>query len=52
MRFAMIPQVLSQMLKKPFTNKFPAKYTPSSTTRFLADVESGKGIHQPPSDRA
>jgi formate hydrogenlyase subunit 6/NADH:ubiquinone oxidoreductase subunit I len=48
MRFAMVPQLLSQMFKKPFTNKFPAKYTPSSTTRFLENVQSGKASLIPP----
>jgi len=48
MRFAMIPTLLSQMFKKPYTNKFPAKYTPSSTTKFLADVQAGKAHMIPP----
>lgn len=42
MRFSMLPQVFSQMFKKPFTNKFPAKYIPSSTTKFLEDVGAGR----------
>ncbi len=42
MRFSMLPQVFAQMFKKPWTNKFPAKYQPSSTTKFLADVGAGK----------
>ena len=42
MRFAMVTQLLTQMFKKPFTNKFPAKYTPASTTKFLEDVKNGK----------
>lgn len=48
MRFTMIPQVFAQLFKKPFTNKFPAKYQPSSTTRYLADVQSGKTTINPP----
>jgi ferredoxin len=48
MRFAMLPQLLSQMFKKPFTNKFPAKYTPPSTTKFLEDVGKGKASIIPP----
>ncbi|HMA83525.1 MAG TPA: 4Fe-4S binding protein [Candidatus Thermoplasmatota archaeon] len=48
MKFSMIPQVLSQMLKKPFTNKFPAKYIPSSVTGYLKDVQSGKAKMIPP----
>ena len=42
MRFSMLPQVFAQMFKKPWTNKFPAKYIPHSTTKFLDDVGSGK----------
>lgn len=42
MRFAMVTQLLTQMFKKPFTNKFPAKYTPASTTKFLEDVKNGR----------
>jgi len=31
MRFSMVPELLKQLFKKPFTNKFPAKYAPPST---------------------
>ena len=48
MKFSMLPQVFAQMFKKPFTNKFPAKYIPSSTTNFLRDVGSGKAEIIPP----
>jgi len=48
MRFSMLPTLLSQMFKKPFTNKFPAKYTPSSTTNFLQAVSKGKAKIIPP----
>ena len=48
MKFSMLPQVFAQMFKKPFTNKFPAKYQPSSTTKFLADVGAGKAKIIPP----
>jgi len=48
MKFSMLPQVFAQMFKKPFTNKFPAKYIPSSTTKFLEDVGSGKAEITPP----
>lgn len=48
MKFSMIPQVLSQMFKKPFTNIFPAKYIPSSVTKYLDDVKSGKAKMIPP----
>jgi len=48
MKFSMLPQVFSQMFKKPWTNKFPAKYQPSSTTKFLKDVGEGKAKIIPP----
>ena len=48
MRFSMLPQVFVQMFKKPFTNKFPAKYTPPSTTKFLENVQNGKAKINPP----
>ena len=48
MGFSMLPQVFMQMFKKPWTNKFPAKYQPSSTTKFLADVGEGKAQLIPP----
>ena len=44
----MLPQVFVQMFKKPFTNKFPAKYTPPSTTKFLENVQNGKAKINPP----
>jgi len=48
MRFSMLPQVFAQMFKKPFTNKFPAKYTPDSTTKFMESVQKGKAQIIPP----
>jgi ferredoxin len=48
MKFSMLPRVFVQMFKKPFTNKFPAKYIPSSTTKFLKDVGRGKAEIIPP----
>jgi NAD(P)H-quinone oxidoreductase subunit I len=42
MKFSMLPQVFSQLFKKPWTNKFPAKYTPNDVTQFLEDVKNGK----------
>ena len=42
MRFSMLPRAFAQMFKKPWTNKFPAKYTPSNTTKFLEKVQAGK----------
>jgi len=43
-----MPRLLKQLFKNPFTNKFPAKYTPSSMTEFLKDVEKGKAKMIPP----
>ena len=48
MKLSMIPQVISQMFKHPFTNLFPAKYVPSSVTKFLEDVNTGKAKIIPP----
>ena len=48
MKFSMLGPVLAQLFKKPWTNKFPAKYQPSSTTKFLSDVGSGKAKINPP----
>ncbi|MDG6218171.1 MAG: 4Fe-4S binding protein [Candidatus Thermoplasmatota archaeon] len=48
MKFSMLPQVFSQMFKKPFTNKFPAKYIPSSVTGYLKEVKTGKATMIPP----
>jgi len=50
MRFTMVTRLFGQMFKKPFTNKFPAKYIPSSTTKFLDDVKNGKTKINPPVD--
>jgi formate hydrogenlyase subunit 6/NADH:ubiquinone oxidoreductase subunit I len=36
------------MFKKPVTNKFPAKYTPSSTTKFMENVSNGTAKMNPP----
>ncbi|UCF50657.1 MAG: 4Fe-4S binding protein [Thermoplasmatales archaeon] len=48
MRFSMLPAVFAQMFKKPWTNKFPAKYAPANTTQFLADVDEGIAEIIPP----
>jgi len=48
MRFSMLPSVFAQMFKKPWTNKFPAKYAPRNTTKFLDDVGKGKAKIVPP----
>jgi NAD(P)H-quinone oxidoreductase subunit I len=44
----MIPQLLAQLFKKPFTNKHPKKYIPSSSTNFFKNIESGKETMVPP----
>lgn len=48
MKFSMLPRVFSQMFKKPWTNKFPAKYIPKNVTKYLKDVEEGKAKINPP----
>ncbi|DAC72349.1 MAG TPA: NADH-quinone oxidoreductase [Thermoplasmata archaeon] len=48
MRYTMIPQLLAQLFKKPFTNKHPKKYIPSSSTNFFKNIESGKETMVPP----
>ncbi|ADN36328.1 4Fe-4S ferredoxin iron-sulfur binding domain protein [Methanolacinia petrolearia DSM 11571] len=41
-------EVLKQILKKPATNLFPAKYLPKSITGFLGKVAEGKAEINPP----
>lgn len=48
MRFTMLPQVVAQLFKKPFTNKFPVKYAPASTTKFIEQVKNGTAKIHPP----
>jgi len=48
MKFSMLSQVFSQMFKKPFTNRFPAKYAPKNTTKFLEEVGAGRAEIIPP----
>lgn len=48
MKFAMIPELFKQMFLRPFTNKFPAKYAPRSTTKFLEKVKKGETKIIPP----
>ena len=48
MKFSMLPKAFVQMFKKPWTNKFPAKYAPSNTTKFLENVQAGKAKIIPP----
>jgi formate hydrogenlyase subunit 6/NADH:ubiquinone oxidoreductase subunit I len=48
MRFTMVPRLLLQLFKKPFTNTYPVKYAPSSTTRFFEGIQTGKTTVVPP----
>lgn len=40
--------LLSQLLSRPATNRFPTKYMPKSVTRFLARVQEGRAQIHPP----
>ncbi len=44
----MMHEVLKLLFKKPFTNKFPAKYAPKSTYGFIKLVKEGKAQIIPP----
>ena len=44
----MVPELLRQLLRKPATNLFPAKYLPPSVTEFLKSVAAGKAKLTPP----
>jgi hypothetical protein len=46
--FPMIPELLRQLLKKPATNLFSARYLPLSVTGFLKKVSSGEATINPP----
>ncbi len=46
--FPMFGQLLKQMMKKPFTNLFPAKYAPKNIKKYLKDVKEGKKKINPP----
>jgi formate hydrogenlyase subunit 6/NADH:ubiquinone oxidoreductase subunit I len=48
MRFTMLSQLITQLFKKPFTNKFPRKYIPSSSTKFFENRENRKTTIIPP----
>jgi len=41
-------ELVKQLLKKPFTNLFPAKYAPKSIKQFLRDAKEGKVKLNPP----
>ena len=47
LRYTMIPQLIVQMFKKPFTNKHPKKYIPSSSTNFLKGIENVESDDEP-----
>lgn len=40
--------LIAQLLSRPATNRFPAKYMPKSITRFLAKVQAGEAKVHPP----
>jgi len=40
-------ELLKQLLSKKFTNLFPSRHLPSSVTRFINDVKSGKAKINP-----
>lgn len=40
--------LIAQLLSRPATNRFPAKYMPKSITGFLARVQEGKARVHPP----
>jgi len=40
--------LVAQLLSRPATNRFPAKYMPKSVTRFLAQVREGRAQIHPP----
>ncbi len=46
--FPMLGQLLRQMISKPWTNLFPAKYAPKSIKKYLKDVQEGKAKMNPP----
>ncbi|HDD72754.1 MAG TPA: 4Fe-4S dicluster domain-containing protein [Candidatus Aenigmarchaeota archaeon] len=45
---AIAKELLKQLFKKPFTNRFPAKYIPKSVTGFLERARTGKVKINPP----
>lgn len=40
--------LISQLLSRPATNRFPTKYMPKSVTRFLARVQESRAQIHPP----
>ena len=44
----MLTEVWKLVFKRPFTNKFPAKYAPKSVHGFIRRVQSGKAKIVPP----
>lgn len=45
---SMLTEVWKLLLRRPFTNRFPAKYAPKNVHSFLRRVESGKAKIVPP----
>ncbi len=39
--FEMAKELLKQLFRKPFTNRFPSKHVPKSTTKLLKNVKEG-----------
>ncbi len=46
--FPMLKQLIGQMVRKPFTNLFPAKYAPKNVKKFLEKVEKKEIKINPP----
>ena len=45
---SMLTEVWKLLFKRPFTNRFPAKYAPKNTHNFIGKVQSGKAKIVPP----
>lgn len=46
--FEMAKELLKQLFRKPFTNRFPAKHAPKSALKLLKKVEEGKAKFNEP----
>lgn len=44
----MTRELLKQLFRKPFTNKFPSKHIPKSVNEYLEKVANGKAKMNPP----
>ena len=49
--FPMLCQLLKQMVTKPFTNLFPAKYAPKNVKKFLKKGKINPPVETPPNFR-